>query len=664
MILKKLLFRSSFFFLLLFVSHYSFTQDSTAYKWDVSAKKIGEKTYEISFHTPGNANWQLYGANEVISDVPSTTVEFDSSITVNKIFKDSGNLKEINSALFDNAKFNIHDGPATYTATISFNDLVPAKLLGKFSYTYGKGEEFYPGNVYSFSVKLEGGVESSVRIKISSLDLNNPVSNCGDEDTGGKSLLSIFFLGLLGGFIALLTPCVFPLIPLTVSFFTKKTQDRKKGIGNALLYGFFIFIIYTLFSIPFHLVSNVNPEILNNISTNVWLNLIFFLIFIVFAISFFGYFDIVIPGGIANRIDSKSGMGTVGGIFFMALTLAIVSFSCTGPILGSLLVGTAAEGAWPLTAGLAGFGLALAMPFALFAMFPGWLHTLPKSGGWLTSVKVILGFLEIAMAIKFLSNADLVEQWGVIKREIFIGAWVLIGLLMVLYLFGKIRFPHDSPVKKISTTRWVFIAIFGAITIYLIPGLTNTPAANLKLISGFPPPLCYSVYRAPVNCEKGVEPLRDYEEALAVAKKENKPLLIDFTGWACVNCRRMEENVWTDETVTDLMKNRFVVVSLYVDERRLLPATDRVEYTTKNGMKKDIVTVGDKWATFQSENFDKVSQPQYAIVSPEEQVLTKTKSYTPSAKEFVEWLNCGLDAFAQKNPPGGGSSTKINKKNL
>ena len=664
MILKKLLFRSSFFFLLLFVSHYSFTQDSTAYKWDVSAKKIGEKTYEISFHTPGNANWQLYGANEVISDVPSTTVEFDSSITVNKIFKDSGNLKEINSALFDNAKFNIHDGPATYTATISFNDLVPAKLLGKFSYTYGKGEEFYPGNVYSFSVKLEGGVESSVRIKISSLDLNNPVSNCGDEDTGGKSLLSIFFLGLLGGFIALLTPCVFPLIPLTVSFFTKKTQDRKKGIGNALLYGFFIFIIYTLFSIPFHLVSNVNPEILNNISTNVWLNLIFFLIFIVFAISFFGYFDIVIPGGIANRIDSKSGMGTVGGIFFMALTLAIVSFSCTGPILGSLLVGTAAEGAWPLTAGLAGFGLALAMPFALFAMFPGWLHTLPKSGGWLTSVKVILGFLEIAMAIKFLSNADLVEQWGVIKREIFIGAWVLIGLLMVLYLFGKIRFPHDSPVKKISTTRWVFIAIFGAITIYLIPGLTNTRAANLKLISGFPPPLCYSVYRAPVNCEKGVEPLRDYEEALAVAKKENKPLLIDFTGWACVNCRRMEENVWTDETVTDLMKNRFVVVSLYVDERRLLPATDRVEYTTKNGMKKDIVTVGDKWATFQSENFDKVSQPQYAIVSPEEQVLTKTKSYTPSAKEFVDWLNCGLDAFAQKNPPGGGSSTKINKKNL
>jgi len=648
MIFRKNLFRFSSLILLFFISFQSVAQDSTLYKWQVSSKKIDDKTYEVSFHTPGNSNWELYGANEVISEVPSTTLEFDSSITADRPFKDSGSAKQITSALFDNNKFNIHEGPATYTATVRFRDAVPAKLLGKFSYTYGRGDEFYPGNIYAFSVNLEGGVESSVRIKINSLDLTHPVSSCGDEDTGGKSLLSIFFLGLLGGFIALLTPCVFPLIPLTVSFFTKKTNDRKKGKMNALLYGFFIFLIYTLFSIPFHLLSNVNPEILNNISTNVWLNLIFFAIFIVFAISFFGYFEIVIPGGIANRIDSKSGMGTVGGIFFMALTLAIVSFSCTGPILGSLLVGTAAEGAWPLTAGLAGFGLALALPFALFAMFPGWLHTLPKSGGWLTSVKVILGFLEIAMAIKFLSNADLVEQWGFIKKEIFVGAWVIIGILMVLYLFGKIRFPHDGPVKKISTTRWVFIIIFSAITIYLIPGLTNTHSANLKLISGFPPPLCYSIYEAPVNCEKGVEPLRDYEQALEVAGKENKPLLIDFTGWACVNCRRMEENVWTDETVTDLMKNKFVVVSLYVDERRVLPAADQVEYTTKNGSMKKIVTVGDKWATFQSENFNKVSQPQYAIVSPGERVLTKTKSYTPSAKEFAEWLNCGLKAFEGK----------------
>lgn len=636
-------------FFLLFTSLIGRAQDSTAFEWKVSGKKIADKTYELIFRTPGNSNWQLYGANEVISDVPSTTVELDSSVSVDKTFKDSGTTKEITSSLFDNTKFNIHEGAATYTATIHFSDRVPAKLLGKFSYTYGRGDEFYPGNVYQFNVPLEGGIESSVRIKINSLDLSKPVNNCGDEDTGGKSLLSVFFLGLLGGFIALLTPCVFPLIPLTVSFFTKKTQDRRKGIGNAVLYGFFIFIIYTLFSIPFHLVSNVNPEILNNISTNVWLNLVFFVIFIVFAISFFGYFEIVLPGGLASRIDSKSGMGTVGGIFFMALTLAIVSFSCTGPILGSLLVGTAAEGAWPLTAGLAGFGLALALPFALFAMFPGWLQSLPKSGGWLTSVKVVLGFLEVAMAIKFLSNADLVEQWGVIKREVFIGAWVIIGVLTVLYLFGIIRFPHDGPLKKISPARWVFIALFGAFTVYLVPGLTNSHAANLSLISGFPPPLCYSVYKSPVNCEKGIEPLRDYEEALKLAKKENKPVLIDFTGWACVNCRRMEENVWTNEEVMDLMKNKFVVVSLYVDERRLLPAADQTEFKTKNGTLKKIITVGDKWATFQSENFNKVSQPQYAIIHPDEKVLTKTKTYTPSAKEFAEWLKCGLDAFNKTN---------------
>ncbi|HEX6429786.1 MAG TPA: cytochrome c biogenesis protein CcdA, partial [Niastella sp.] len=331
---------------------------------------------------------------------------------------------------------------------------------------------------------------------------------------------------MLGGFIALFTPCVFPLIPLTVSFFTKKAQDKKKGIANASIYGLFIFLIYILLSIPFHLADNVQPEILNNISTNMWLNIIFFLIFVFFAISFFGYFEIGLPSGLANKIDSRSGMSSLGGIFFMALTLAIVSFSCTGPILGSLLAGVASEGAWPLTVGLAGFGLALALPFALFAMFPGWLQSLPKSGGWLTNVKVVLGFLELAMAVKFLSNADLVKQWGFLKREVFFAIWVVIGIMIVLYLLGKIKFPHDGPVKKFSKTRLAFIAIFAAATIYIIPGLTNTHSANLSLISGFPPPLCYSMYSNPVNCEEGksIEPLRnDYEEALARAKKENKP---------------------------------------------------------------------------------------------------------------------------------------------
>jgi len=622
-------------------------QDSTAYKWEVSGKKIGDKVYEITFTTSGNKKWQLYGPNEVISDVPSAAIELaDSSIQVSKPFKEAGESKTIKNAVFDNASFKIYEGQASFTATITFKGDVPAVLLGTFQYTYGKGNEFYPLNAYSFSVPLEGGVAATSNIRISSFDLKHPASNCGDDDTGGKSLLSIFFLGMLGGFIALFTPCVFPLIPLTVSFFTKRTQDRKKGIGNATLYGFFIFLIYIFLSIPFHLISGVNPEILNNISTNIWLNIFFFLIFVFFAISFFGYFEIGLPSGLANKIDSRSGMGSWGGIFFMALTLAIVSFSCTGPILGSLLAGTAAEGAWPLTVGLAGFGLALALPFALFAMFPGWLQSLPKSGGWLTSVKVVLGFLELAMAVKFLSNADLVKQWGILRREVFIAIWVVIGILIVLYLLGKIRFPHDSPVKKFSKTRIAFIVVFAAATLYVIPGLTNTHSANLQLISGFPPPLCYSLYKNPVNCEKGIEPLRnDYEEALARAKKENKPVLIDFTGWACVNCRRMEENVWTNDKVGELMKDKFIVVSLYVDERRSLPATQQVDYKTKSGNQKKIITVGDKWATFQSENFDAVAQPQYAIISPDQQILTKTKGYTPNAKEFAQWLECGIDAY-------------------
>ena len=332
----------------------------------------------------------------------------------------------------------------------------------------------------------------------------------------------------------------------------------------------------------------------------------------------------------------------------MAFTLAIVSFSCTGPILGSLLAGTAAQGSWPLTAGLAGFGFSLALPFTVFAIFPNWLGSLPKSGGWLNSVKVVLGFLEIAMAIKFLSNADLVKQWGLLKRELFMALWIVISIVILLYLFGKIRFPHDSPVKSFSKTRIGFIVLFAAATIYFIPGVTNTKWANLKLISGFPPPLCYSMYSNPVNCKRGFEPLRDYELALQKARRENKPILIDFTGWACVNCRRMEEAVWTNPTVDSLMRKESVVVSLYVDEKRKLPIQQRMVYKGSEGDARSIVTVGDKWSNFEIENFHGASQPQYAIISTEEKALTKTKGYTPEAEKFVDWLECGLQAFAKR----------------
>jgi cytochrome c biogenesis protein CcdA len=639
--------RSVFLFLLFSLSFYSGRcQDKDIISWDVYAEKSSGGSYTLFFNVHVKPGWQLYAPNQDLGGTPSMELSFaDSSFSTQSSFNTEGKSEKHSVPLFDNATFNLYPEEAKFSILVFIKGTIPARLFGSLNYYYGKEDSFYSGN-FAFNTILEGGVSKASRIRINSFDLKHPVSPCGDTGTAGKGLVSIFLLGLLGGFIALLTPCVFPLIPLTVSFFTK-SGTQGSGKAHAFLYGFFIFLIYVLLSLPFYLLDNINPEILNTISTSIWLNLFFFVIFVVFAISFFGYFEITLPGSVANSVNSKSGGTTLVGIFFMALTLAIVSFSCTGPILGSLLVGALSNngGAVQLSIGMGGFGLGLALPFGLFALFPKWLGSLPKSGGWLGSVKVVLGFLELAMAIKFLSNADLVEQWGILKREVFIGFWVLIGLLTTLYLLGKIRFPHDNPVRKFSPARIGFLLFFALSSAYLIPGLTNTPAANLTLISGFPPPLCYSVYKNPVNCARGVEPLRDYEEAMALARKLKKPLLIDFTGWACVNCRRMEENVWTDPAVKGRMLDSFVVVSLYVDERRLLPAASQMVYSTRDGAQKNIITVGDKWATFQSENFNAVSQPQYAIISPEEKILTFTKGYTPKASEFAAWMDCGLAAF-------------------
>jgi thiol:disulfide interchange protein DsbD len=625
-------------------------QDSSAvFKWKVSSKKIADRTFELQFLTGGAQGWQLYAPNQLLSDVPTTEFVFeDSSIALAGMAKDSGSVKTIQSSIF-NVPVKIYEGPASWKQVIKISGAVPANLQGTLSYTYGRSDEFYPATVYYFSVPLEGGAVITKDIKIPRLDIKKPINNCGDDDAADKSLMGIFLLGFIGGLIALITPCVFPLIPLTVSFFTKRSGSKTKGLRNAFFYGFSIFIIYVILSLPFHIVDQTDPEVLNNISTNVWLNLVFFVVFIFFALSFFGFYEIGLPGGFANKIDAKSGISDFWGIFFMALTLAIVSFSCTGPILGSLLAGALTNdgGAMQLSFGMGGFGLGLALPFALFALFPGWLQSLPKSGGWLTTVKVVLGFLELALAVKFFSNADLVKQWGFLKREVFIAIWIAIGLATILYLAGVIRFKNSGK-PGMTTWRVAFIILFSVITLYLIPGVTNTKYANLRLISGFPPPLSYSIYERKLN----FEPLKnDYEMALQLAKEQNKPLLIDFTGWACVNCRRMEENVWIDSEVERMMKEDFVVVSLYVDERKRLPLAEQMEYTTKNGTKKSIVTVGDKWATFQSENFNAVSQPQYAILNMDERALTKTKSYTPNADEFREWLQCGLDAFGKTVKP-------------
>ncbi len=479
------------------------------------------------------------------------------------------------------------------------------------------------------------------------LDLKNKnlLNQNGVSDSEGKSNLWVIFgLGFIGGLIALLTPCVFPMIPLTVSFFTKQTQNKSKGIGNALLYGFFIVLIYFLLSLPFHLFNSVDSQILNTIATNIWLNVFFFVIFVFFAFSFFGYYELTLPSSWANKMDSASSkVGGGLGVFFMALTLAIVSFSCTGPILGGLLGSTTlAEGnvATNLTSGMVGFGLALALPFALFAMFPAWLNSLPKSGGWMTTVKVVLGFLELALAFKFLSNADLVGNWGIFKREIFVGIWVVLFVLMTLYLFGIFRFPHDGPRKNLSPARKIVGLLSFAFSIYLILGLFNI--TQLKLLSGFPPPSFYSVVETESDCPLGLDCFKDFEKGVAYAQEVNKPILLDFTGWACVNCRKMEENVWSDPDIYPIIKEDYVLISLYVDDRKELPEAQQFDFKYDSGRVKAIETIGQKWGTFQTINFNAASQPYYVLLSPNLEILNEAVQYV-DVETYEKWLKSGLE---------------------
>ncbi|MGB5434585.1 MAG: cytochrome c biogenesis protein CcdA [Maribacter sp.] len=468
------------------------------------------------------------------------------------------------------------------------------------------------------------------------------------QNNDESSLWVVFGLGFLGGLIALLTPCVFPMIPLTVSFFTKHSHHKSKGIVNAVLYGFFIILIYFLLSLPFHIFDSVDSQILNTIATNIWLNLFFFIIFVFFAFSFFGYYELTLPSSWANKMDAASNkVGGTIGIFFMAVTLAIVSFSCTGPILGGLLGSTTlAEGevANNLTAGMTGFGVALALPFALFAMFPAWLNSLPKSGGWMTTVKVVLGFLELALAFKFLSNADLVGNWGIFKREIFLGVWILLFVLLTLYLFGVFRFKHDGPKQRLSAGRKLTGLVSLAFTVYL--GLGLAKVTNLKLLSGFPPPDFYSVFQQESDCPLGIDCYKDFEKGVAHAKAVNKPILLDFTGWACVNCRKMEENVWSDLDVYPLLKEEYVLISLYIDDRKELPLEEQFDYKFDSGRVKTIKTIGEKWGTFQTINFNSASQPYYVLLSPNLEVLNSAIQSADS-DTYRDWLLKGLENYKE-----------------
>ncbi len=647
------------FFIFLF-TFYANVQAQDPITWQTSVEKISNTEYNLIVTGAISEGWHLYSSKKLPPDVigPIPT-NFDFNISENN-FELKGILTESASKTEFDKIFDIDlsffDDKVIFTQTIMLLDQATNVIKASIEYQVCDDEKcIYGEDEFVFSLDgSEVAIEQKIideRSKLLSkqlkLNIKNPeLIKSGSDIAKNKSgIWGIFALGFLGGLLALLTPCVFPMIPLTVSFFTKQSAKRSTGIRNAIFYGLFIVIIYFLLSLPFHFLDSINPDILNNISTNIWLNIFFFAVFVFFAFSFFGYYELTLPTSWSAKMDKASDVGGLIGVFFMAITLAIVSFSCTGPILGGLLGSTTlSEGdvATNLSAGMTGFGLALALPFALFALFPNLLNSLPKSGGWLNTVKVILGFLELALAFKFLSNADLVAHWGLLKREVFIGIWIVIFILMTLYVFGKLKFPHDGPKKKLSFSRISFGILVIAFTVYLISGLGKF--TSLRLLSGFPPPEFYSIFEQKSDCPLEINCFKDFDEGLAYATANNKPILLDFTGWACVNCRKMEENVWSTPDVYRLLNEEYVLISLYVDDRKELSEDKKFDFLGANNKTRAIKTIGKKWATFQYLNFETASQPFYVLMSPELELLGNPEQYT-DADTYKNWLEKGLINF-------------------
>ena len=640
--------------LFLTLSFLGYSQDPITFETKV--KKISENTFELVTTANIQNKWRLYSQNLLSGGAIPTEFIFDNKSQSIKLI---GDVSESQSITKFDPIFQIEqsyfENQSTFTQLIETNKIIDnisaviayqacddvvcifreANLIFNFD-----GSTLAIENVDLTSDIYENNNALAIDLKNTEL-----LSTINDSSAlTSNSYLNLFILGFIGGLLALLTPCVFPMIPLTVSFFTNNKSEQNSKF-NAIIYGLFIVGIYLSLSIPFHFLDSIDPEILNSISTNAGLNIFFFVVFILFAFSFFGFYEITIPSKWVNSIDSKSNsIGGYIGVFFMALTLVLVSFSCTGPILGSLLVGSISSqgGAIQLTIGMLGFGVALALPFTIFALFPNLLTTLPKSGRWMNTFKVILGFLELGFAFKFLSNADLVEHWGILKREVFIGIWVLISFSLSLYLLGLYKFPHES--KNVITSKFNLILGFFVLgfSVYLFPALLQNGSDKARILSGFTPPAFYSIYSKSNDCPLGFTCFKDFDSGLSYAKSQNKPILLDFTGWACVNCRRIEENVWTDPEVYSLINDNFVLISLYVDDRKELEVKDFITLKYKSGKEKIIKTVGEKGATFQAINFKSASQPYYVLLDNDLRILNKPIQYT-SKDKYLNWLKEGLD---------------------
>ncbi|MCI4649236.1 cytochrome c biogenesis protein CcdA [Phaeodactylibacter sp.] len=644
-------------------------------QWSFSSKLVQDSLYEVTFTADIEAGWTIYSVHTNPDDGPlPTTFNFEDSDEYQLVgaISESGKTKTGMDPVFKVEVTKFVESPAVFTQQLVALDPTQP-VTGYLTYMTCNDAECIPADV-DFAINLAAGAGGIVQVDpasgLKAIDQTvpairethkSPVATCGKEAQSDEesSLLWTFVLGFAGGLLALLTPCVFPMIPLTVSFFTKSSQDKATGIRNALIYGLSIIVIYVAIGL---LITGIfGATALNALSTNWIANTLFFVIFLFFAFSFFGYYEITLPSSWANKSDAMADRGGLIGIFFMAFTLALVSFSCTGPIIGSALVQSATSSLGPFVVML-GFSSALALPFALFAAFPGWLNSLPRSGGWMNSVKVVLGFLELALALKFLSVADMTMHWGILPYEVFLGAWILVFAAMTAYLFGWIKFPHDSPVKKLSPTRGGFAALSLAFTIYLVTGFMyneDTKSYNaLKLMSGLAPPANYNIllakgeadesikakYPSFTKCANDLDCFKNYEEGVAYAKENDMPILLDFTGYGCVNCRKTEEHIWVEDMVKDKLEQDFVLISLYVDDRKELEET-----LLSIPRQEKLRNVGNLWADFQIVNFEQNSQPLYVMMSPDEQVLAPPRGYQEGVQDYAEFLECGLNTFQGLN---------------
>ncbi|WP_262902508.1 protein-disulfide reductase DsbD family protein [Lutimonas saemankumensis] len=676
---------SKIFLFLALIGNIAYAQLHDPVSWETSAKKINASEFELLISAEIEEGWHLYSQNVPDGGPIPTTItikeekgqfELIGKPTEGEGHEEFDNVFEMNIKYFENKTQFVQkikvltDEKITITGVLEFmvcddtNCLPPTEIDLNFEL---QGEAGKPeiesvvsddnkGFLQNTTEDVTGIQESASSNIKAETDTQKITGKPKKEKT--KGLWTLFILSFFAGFAALLTPCVFPMIPMTVSFFTKQSKNKSVGIRNAILFGVSIVFLYVLLGTV--VTSIFGADSLNALSTNVWFNIIFFLLLIIFAVSFLGAFEITLPSSWGTKVDSQADKGGLIGIFFMALALAIVSFSCTGPIVGTALVAAAAQGGIAPVISMLGFSLAIALPFSIFAAFPGWMNSLPKSGGWLNTVKVFLGFLELALAFKFLSNADLVLQTHFLEREVFIAIWITIFGALALYLFGKIKLPHDSDLPHISVGRLSMGLIVAAFTIYMIPGLWGAP---LKLISGFPPPMHYSESSYGVGYTKlgdagsgtskeipdgahlgphDILAFLDYETGLAYAKKVNKPIMIDFTGHACVNCRKMEERVWSDPRVLKVLKNDIVLISLYVDDKRELPEEEK--YTSSiNG--KEVTTIGKKWSEFQINKYKANAQPYYVLIDHDEENLNEYSAYNPDADDYLAWLNEGIANF-------------------